>query len=69
MCFVAEGVIAFNTHFENTFEDKVLVELRKLDDVDNDDSHFVWADNNKIATCFDVKLFPHVLSVNEDSSK
>ena len=68
-CFVAKGVIAFNTHFEGTFEDKVLVELRKLDDLHNDDSHFVWVDNNKLATYFDVTLFPYVLSVNEDSSK
>ena len=33
------------------------------------DSHFVWVDNNKLATYFDVTLFPYVLSVNEDSSK
>ena len=33
------------------------------------DSHFVWVDNNKLATYFDVTLFPYVLSVNENSSK
>ena len=62
-----KGFTSFNTHFEGTFEDKVLVELRKLDDLHNGDSHFVWVDNNKHAIYFDVTLFPYVLSVNEDS--
>ena len=65
-CFVAKG--AFNTHFEGTFEDVVIVELRKLDDLHNGDSHFVWADNNKLATYFDVTIFPYVNSVNNVES-
>ena len=57
-CFVAKGVIAFNTHFKGTYCGNLMT-----------DSHFVWVDNNKLATYFDVTLFPYVLSVNEDSSK